>query len=210
MKIKKLGHSCLVIEERDLKILTDPGSFTDTQNEITRINLILITHQHSDHLQIDSVVKVLANNPNVKIITNTEVGEILDKEQIKCEVIENGGSTIVSGVSIDGYGNEHYLLPNMVPVQNTGYLIAGKLFYPGDAFYNPNRDIQILALPLGGPWVKVQEAINYAKAINPESIFPVHDGMIDSPKDFYKEQTERFKEVGLKFISLGNNEEIEI
>ena len=37
MKITKLGHCCLVIEEKGLKILTDPGSYTDTQNNIKEI-----------------------------------------------------------------------------------------------------------------------------------------------------------------------------
>lgn len=34
------------------------------------------------------------------------------------------------------------------PVQNTGYFINDKLFYPGDALTNPNKEIEILALYL--------------------------------------------------------------
>ena len=61
MKIKKLGHCCLVIETNGKRIMTDPGSFTDKQTEEQNIDLILITHEHSDHFHIESLKKVLIN-----------------------------------------------------------------------------------------------------------------------------------------------------
>jgi hypothetical protein len=39
MKIKKLGHCCLVIEENGVKVMTDPGSFSsgmDAEEGIAR------------------------------------------------------------------------------------------------------------------------------------------------------------------------------
>lgn len=56
MKITKLGHCCLVIEEAGQKILTDPGTFTTSQNDMTDINILLITHEHADHYHLDSVM----------------------------------------------------------------------------------------------------------------------------------------------------------
>ena len=35
-----------------------------------------------------------------------------------------------------------------------------------------------MALPVAGPWMKLEEAIEYAKAVKPKVIFPVHDGML--------------------------------
>ena len=66
-------------------------------------------------------------------------------------------------------------------INNTGYLIANKLFYPGDAFTNPNRPIEILALPVAGPWMKLAEAIDYALVLKPKICFPVHDGILKQP-----------------------------
>jgi hypothetical protein len=52
------------------------------------------------------------------------------------------------------------------------------LFYPGDCFYNPQRPVEILALPVVGPWMKIKDSIEYALLIQPKFAFPVHDGML--------------------------------
>ncbi len=63
-------------------------------------------------------------------------------------------------------------------MQNTGYFVADKLFYPGDSFINPERVVDVLALPVAGPWCKIGDAIRYALLVRPRVAFPVHDGMI--------------------------------
>ena len=88
MTITKLGHCCLIIEENGLRILTDPGTYSTSQNEAKNIDLILITHEHPDHYHVDSVKTILANNPQVKIITNTAVAKLLQKENIESAIVE--------------------------------------------------------------------------------------------------------------------------
>jgi L-ascorbate metabolism protein UlaG (beta-lactamase superfamily) len=90
MKIKKLGHCCLVIETKGTRIMTDPGSYSTLQDEEKNIDIILITHEHPDHLHIESIKKVLENNPTVQIVTNTSVGKLLDPESILYTVIDDG------------------------------------------------------------------------------------------------------------------------
>jgi L-ascorbate metabolism protein UlaG (beta-lactamase superfamily) len=68
------------------------------------------------------------------------------------------------------------------PVLNTAYFFDDKLFYPGDAFLDPEREVEILALPVAGPWMKIREAIEYALKIKPKNVFPVHDGMLQAGK----------------------------
>ena len=90
VKITKFGHCCLLIEERGLRILTDPGSYSTAQNNVNNIHVILITHEHVDHIHIPSLKNCIKNNPKVKIFTNKGVAKILDKEAIKYELIEDG------------------------------------------------------------------------------------------------------------------------
>ncbi len=78
MNIKKIGHCCLLIKTKDLTILTDPGNFSVDQNTITGIDIVVITHEHTDHLHIESLQEVLQNNPQAKVITNSGVGKKLD------------------------------------------------------------------------------------------------------------------------------------
>ncbi len=150
MKITKFGHCCLLIEEQGIRILTDPGTYSTQQDEVKSINVILITHEHADHFHIESLKKVLKNNPQAKIITNRSVGALLEKEGIVFNIVEDGESYSGKDVLIEGFGKEHALMHTSVPpIQNTGYFIANKLFYPGDAFTNPGKPVEILALPVG-------------------------------------------------------------
>ncbi len=183
MKIKKIGHCCLVIEHKGLKIMTDPGAWSLKQNEEFGVDAILITHEHSDHLHIESLKKILINNPNVKIFTNKSVGIILNKENIVFEEM-NGvdGETerfYFKDILFEAFDGRHgEIYKEVGQVQNTGFFIDNKLFYPGDSFIYPNRDVEVLAAPVYGPWITVKNAIDYMLKIKPRKVFPVHDGMI--------------------------------
>lgn len=179
MKITKVGHCCLLVELEAQRILTDPGNFSAAQNDLKDINLILITHEHPDHLHMASLLEVLNHNPDAKVITNSSVGKILTDAQVKFEVLEHGQSRMQNGSLLEAFGNEHAeIYQGYSRVQNTGYFIENRLFYPGDALYNPGKSVEILALPVAGPWVKISEAVNFAKQMKPKVCFPVHDGML--------------------------------
>lgn len=194
MRITKLGHCCLLIEEQGLNILIDPGSYSTRQNEVKGVDVILITHEHQDHFHLESLRIVLANNPEARIITNRAVGALLEKEGIAHELLEDKQSKTISGILLEGFGEKHATIyQEFGQVQNTGYFIANRLFYPGDAFYlhtnlprqigvgvsNSWRPVEILALPVAGPWMKISDAIDYAKLLKPRIAFPVHDGMLN-------------------------------
>ena len=51
--------------------------------------MILISHQHSDHFNLESLKKILANNPNAIIITNDGVGKELKEAGIQYEVLKD-------------------------------------------------------------------------------------------------------------------------
>jgi metal-dependent hydrolase (beta-lactamase superfamily II) len=92
MKVTKFAHSCFLIEDLGQKILIDPGIYSDQQNQLIDLNFVLITHEHPDHFDIDSIKQIISNNPTVKIITNTAVKKILDAENIISLILEDGNS----------------------------------------------------------------------------------------------------------------------
>ncbi len=211
MKITKLGHCCLIIEEAGLRIMTDPGGWTTAQNEIKNIDLVLITHEHADHLHIDSLKTVLKNNPVAKVITNSAVAKILQAENIQSEILEHGGSTIFKKVMLEGLGEKHAVIyDEFGQVQNTGYFIANRFFYPGDAFFNPGKPVEILALPVCGPWMKISEAIDYAKELKPKFCFPVHDGMLGITGPFHKVPEIILSQANIKFSPLDIGKEYDL
>ncbi|MCX6755627.1 MAG: MBL fold metallo-hydrolase [Candidatus Nomurabacteria bacterium] len=181
MKIKKLGHCCLIIEIDGKRIMTDPGSYTiEKHNQEKSIDIILITHEHGDHYHLESLKEILVNNPEATIVTNQGVGQLLDEAGIKYQILENKIETEILGIELEAHDCRHEeIYEEIGQVQNTGFFIGKKLFYPGDAFYNPQKVVEILALPVAGPWTRVKDAIKYALEIKPKICFPVHDGMID-------------------------------
>lgn len=208
MKITKFGHCCLLIEEGDLRILIDPGKYSDGQNDAENIDVVLITHEHFDHLDIKSVRAILKNNPKVKIVTNSSVGEILNKENFEFILLENGGKITEKSVLIEAYGEHHAIFHSSVPpIQNTGYFIAEKFFYPGDAFVNHGKQVEILALPSAGPWMKISEAIDYALSLNPKVCFPVHESVLSMPAMAYNWLSQVLNPKGIKFIIFENGKE---
>lgn len=179
MKITKLGHCCLFIETGQGNILTDPGTYTTAQDSLTGVDIILITHEHADHLHIDSVQNVLANNPEASVVCNSAVGKLLAEAGVAHEILEGGDAREVKGVALVAHDCKHEeIFEDFGQVQNTGYLIADTLFYPGDAFAAPEREIEILALPVAGPWCKIGDALRYCITVKPKKVFPVHDAQL--------------------------------
>jgi L-ascorbate metabolism protein UlaG (beta-lactamase superfamily) len=212
MKITKLGHCCLLIEHKNKKILTDPGSYSSSQNDIRGIDLILITHEHPDHLHLESLEVVLKNNPTAKIITNTAVSKILSEKNIAVEIVEDGQTTLFESILLEGFGNEHEeIYQELGNVQNTGYFIDDRFFYPGDAFTNPLKKVEILAFPVVAPWTTFKTAIDYVLELKPTIAFPVHDGMLIQGRSgsIYKLPTQILESKKIQFVPLQNGEAFE-
>jgi L-ascorbate metabolism protein UlaG (beta-lactamase superfamily) len=209
MYITKYGHCCLLIDIEGTRILTDPGSFSTTQKEARDVDVILITHEHGDHLHVDSLREVLAEptNSNAQIVTNISVMKILEKEGISkdatCHNVSHGESITLNGIKIEGFGTMHAeIYKEAGQVENTGYFIGEKLFYPGDAFYDPKRAVDVLALPVAGPWCKMKDVIEYALAVRPRVAFPVHDAVLSTPILGQVWPSKYLPEAGIEFVVL--------
>jgi len=192
--------------------MTDPGSYTiDEQIKETDIDIILITHEHSDHLHIESLKKVLEANSNATVITNARVGKLLDEANIKYQILPEKTATEIFGVELEAHNCKHEeIFEELGQVQNTGYFISKRLFYPGDAFYNPGKRVEILALPVAGPWSRVRDFMKYVLDVKPKICFPVHDGMLgDSFKTAYWVPELILPKLGIEFRTLENKVEEE-
>jgi len=210
MKITKLGHCCLLIEEAGKRLLTDPGNYSEAQNEVKDIDFILITHEHQDHLHIDSLKIVLENNPEAKVITNTAVAKLLDEAGIAYELITDNETKKLGEISVLALEAEHAEMHSEWPrVLNSGFFIADRLFYPGDALIDPKRAIEILALPVAGPWIKIGEAIDYALQLKPKHAFPVHDAGLKQPGVAHRVPSTILPKHGINFdiIAEGQSKE---
>ena len=41
---------------------------------------------------------------------------------------------------------------------------------------DPGREVDVLLVPIGAPWLKVSEAIDYVRQVAPRVAIPIHQG----------------------------------
>ncbi len=179
MTITKFGHCCLLLEVKEKRILIDPGRFSTNQNTLENIDIILITHEHADHYHSESVTTILERNPEAIVVTNTSVAKLLEALGIEAYVLEERDTAEVVGIPLAAFDGTHVeIFEDFGIVQNTGYLVDGTFFFPGDAYTIPTVPVTILALPVAGPWCKASDAIHYCVKVKPGIAIPVHDATL--------------------------------
>ena len=208
MKISKHLHSCLLVEEQDKTLLFDPGIFTYQEkaldvSQLTKLDYLLITHEHTDHLYLPFVQELLTKFPNVKIITNHAIVEQLAKQNISSTY---EGDALISITKVP-----HENLWDSEPPENVMITVFGKLVNPGDSHHFETQ-AEVLVLPIQAPWGSTTEAVNLAVKLQPKIIIPVHDWMWkdDFRKMMYQRLKEFFQTKNIDFKTLETGEVVEM
>ena len=200
MKISKYIHSCILLEEGDEKLLIDPGLFSFVEEKVkpedfAGIGTILITHEHVDHFYPEALKIILKNNPKAEILANTNISSALEKEGIGAMKFESGelerGKFLIQAISA-----EHGIIPAAIP-PNSAFLINEEFLHPGDSLDSRLLELKVktLALPISAPWLRLVDALAFAKALKPQELIPIHDGFV---KDFFRERMYAMCENSLK------------
>lgn len=169
------GHASIAIEADGYRVYVDPvGEAIDWEAE-PKADLILITHDHYDHLDTNAV-RILTGN-------------------------EDGYTKLAVGQTIDGkFGVKAVPAYNISPEQlnfhpknrgDVGYIItvAGKRIYvSGDTEDNDDvlaiRDIDYAFICCNKPYtMTVEQCVRVVKAIRPKVFIPYHYGGTDIPTD---------------------------
>ncbi|HUQ85633.1 MAG TPA: MBL fold metallo-hydrolase [Candidatus Limnocylindrales bacterium] len=208
MKISKHLHSCLLIEDQGIKILIDPGVFTYQENALDintlgKLDYVLITHEHFDHLHLPLVKDLFHKFPNAQIISNSSAVELLQKEGIPASSSENEHVRLQE--------LPHEKLWDITPPPNVLFNLFGRLTHPGDSVH-VKESKEILCLPITAPWGSTTKAVEMAVSLKPKFIIPIHDYMWKEEirKGMYERLEEYFNTEGIEFKSLETGEIIEI
>ncbi|HEY6737070.1 MAG TPA: MBL fold metallo-hydrolase [Candidatus Saccharimonadia bacterium] len=212
MKISKFGHSCVLIEEGKARILLDPGAFSSGFEGLEQLDAILITHSHPDHFVPENLKQLLAHNPQAQVIADeTSAAELAKAGRTPVRAAHDGDAFEVAGVSVRVRGTEHAQIhPKLPTIPNVGYFVADRFFYPGDNFTQPGEPVEILGLPLGAPWSKVSEVIDYTLAVRPQIAIPMHDAVLAMP-DMHINLVNGFakpENIELRVVANGSSTEV--
>ncbi len=183
MRITRYGHSCLLVEDGDARLLLDPGVFSAGFEELRGLTGVLVTHQHADHLDLDRLRPLLDANPDAALHCDSGSAEQLG--ELPHRVVQDGDA-VELGTRVEVLGAAHAVIhPDIPRIPNVGYLVGGRFFTPGDALTVPPADVEVLGLPTAAPWLKLSEAVDLLRAVAPRVAFPVHDAVLAKPQIWY-------------------------
>jgi L-ascorbate metabolism protein UlaG (beta-lactamase superfamily) len=218
MKLIKIIHSTILLELKGKRILFDPGSYsTGMLDTLISIDYLIYTHTHGDHYNETNLKLILANNPSVIIVTNSEVKALLDQLNIPHTILlcENHNTIMLEDIKLQSFENKHLeIWKEIGQVQNTSYLVDDYFYNPADSFEIPSelKEIppKVALLPVAGPPIKVSEAIQFAIDLNAKTYIAVHDGMLLGSTGSTKIPEKILPDFGISFIVPELGKEIEI
>lgn len=175
MKLTKLEHAALILEDDGKKLFVDPGSFTTPITDATNTIAIVITHEHADHWTPQQLERVLEDSPEAVIYGPEGVAKAATDFDVT--VVHPGDAIEAGPFSLRFFGGKHAVIHSSIPiVDNVGVIVNDSLVYPGDSFAAPDlADIDVLAVPSSAPWLKASEFIDYVLGLKPKHAFSTHE-----------------------------------
>lgn len=174
----KLGHACVRIEDAGRVLVIDPGGFTEP-DAVDGAAGILITHEHPDHFDAARLRRT-----DAPLWTNAGVAAAIAEHapdlRERVSVVAAGDDILAGEFAVSVHGSQHALIHEDIPrVANTAYLVEGAVFHPGDSWTAPPRPVETLLVPVYAPWMRLREAVDFARAYAASRAVAIHDGMLN-------------------------------
>lgn len=190
LKITFVGHGTLMFNFGGKVIHVDPFSALADYNLLPQADLILLTHEHKDHLDLKAL-NTVRTEKTVVVLTET------------CAKQVQGGIVMMNGdvKTVEGLKIEAVPAYNIVHKRDTGqpfhpkgvgngYIISfgdKRVYVAGDTENVPEmkglKNIDIAFLPMNLPYTMTPEMVaEGAKAFKPKILYPYHFGETDTSK----------------------------
>jgi L-ascorbate metabolism protein UlaG (beta-lactamase superfamily) len=190
LAITFIGHATLMMECGGKVIHIDPWTKQGDYSKLAKADIILITHDHYDHLDAKAID--LIRQKDTKIVMSESCKGKMDGGM----VLKNGLTIMLDGFKIGAvpaYNLEHKR-PDGQPFHpkgaGNGYVITfGKtrVYIAGDTENTPEmkalKNIDIVFLPMNLPYTMTPEMVADAvKGFKPKILYPYHYGETDTSK----------------------------
>jgi len=188
LKITFIGHASLIFSFNNKTVYVDPFSKLADYATLPKADVIVITHEHRDHLDPAAIEKIRTEKTTV-VLTGTGA-----KQLTGGIVMKNSDVQIIEGVTIEAVPAY-----NIVHKRDTGepfhprgagngYIMTfgdKRVYVAGDTENIPEmtglKNIDIAFLPMNLPYTMTPEmTAAAAKMIQPKILYPYHYGSTDT------------------------------
>jgi L-ascorbate metabolism protein UlaG (beta-lactamase superfamily) len=184
LEITFLGHGSLMLAFKGQIIYVDPFSQVADYAQLPVADMILITHEHHDHLDLQALANI-RREKTVVILTKTCAEQVKDGI-----VLQNGQARLVNDIPIEAVPayNLVHKRENGQPFHpkgiGNGYVLTfgdKRLYIAGDTENIPEmkklQNIACAFLPMNLPYTMTPEMVaDAAQAFRPNILYPYHYG----------------------------------
>jgi len=189
-EITFIGHGTLMFRFEGKVIHVDPwGQFAD-YGKLPKADLVLVTHEHRDHLDLKAI-EAVRKEGTVILASETAAKQIPGAAALK-----NGDSGTWQGIPVEAVPayNLVHMRSRGVPYhpkgQGNGYVVtfaSKRVYIAGDTENTPEmkalKNIYAAFLPMNLPFTMTPEMVADAvKAFRPKILYPYHYGETDVQK----------------------------
>ena len=188
LEITFLGHGSLLFAYGGKWIYVDPFSRVADYSTLPKADVVLITHEHRDHLDPEALAQIRTDATAI-ICTELCEGQIEGGT-----VMRNGDVTVVQGLNVEAIPAYNLLHrresgdPFHPSGNGNGYIVTFgdlRVLIAGDTENTPElkavSDIDVAFLPMNLPYTMTPEMVaDVATAMKPRILYPYHFGATDT------------------------------
>jgi len=182
-----VGHGTLQFNFDGKAVHVDPWSKLADYSKMPKADLILLTHEHHDHLDLKAI-EMLRSDNTALVLTAACSSQVSGGT-----VMNNGDVKTIQGLTIEALPayNIVHMRAQDVPFHpkgtGNGYVITfgdKRVYVAGDTENTPEmkalKEIDVAFLPMNLPYTMTPEMVaDAAKAFQPKILYPYHYGETD-------------------------------
>lgn len=184
VEIYFIGHGSLLFKTDEMNIYVDPVRSSGDYHNLPKADIILVTHEHYDHLDIDLIADL--KKDGTVILSNEAAASQLPGSR----VMKSGDNQKIRNITVEAVP-AYNIVNERAPGQpfhpkgtGVGYILnyGDKRFYvAGDTENTPEmkalKNIYVAFLPMNLPYTMTPEMVaDAAKAFRPKILYPYHYG----------------------------------